>query len=250
MARVNVEQYALTDPRYSVLGSLIGVDQWSALGRMLVIWNQCQERESYVLTVDIVNCMFSDVTGLAEALLKSGLGKKHRHGIYISGTKGRIEWLAKKRVTARLNGPKGGRPKTTEKEPTENRDRFLSETPVSVAVAPAQKTIPPSAVSKRSAKDEVENLTLGAHEREWCASKAPGFDADDELEAFKERLRGNGYRTNAGPVKDAWATFQTHMRNAVKFSRRAPSLQRTLPRISKPPAESEVLQLMNEKAKR
>lgn len=41
-----------------------------------------------------------------------------------------------------------------------------------------------------------------------------------ELEQFKDRMRANGYRTNAGPVKDAHAAFRTHMRNAVKFSAR------------------------------
>lgn len=70
---------------------------------------------------------------------------------------------------------------------------------------------------KGSARDLVESLTLDAKMLGWCAEKAPGFDPSVELEAFRDRMRANDYKTNAGPVKDAHAAFRTHMRNAVKF---------------------------------
>jgi len=79
---------------------------------------------------------------------------------------------------------------------------------------------------RASAKELVESLRLDADLLEWCKATAPEFAAEgkriaayaDELETFKDRMRANGYRTNAGPVKDAHAAFRTHLRNAVKFS--------------------------------
>jgi hypothetical protein len=68
-----------------------------------------------------------------------------------------------------------------------------------------------------SARDLVESLRLDADLLAWCARTAPDFDAADELDAFKDRMRANKYKTNQGPVADAAAAFRTHMRNAVKF---------------------------------
>jgi hypothetical protein len=82
-----------------------------------------------------------------------------------------------------------------------------------------KKKTTPSESKKKSPKDLVEALTLDVDLRAWCADKAPHLDAADELDAFKERMRGNGYRSNAGPVRDARAAFQTHIRNAVKYAR-------------------------------
>lgn len=69
-----------------------------------------------------------------------------------------------------------------------------------------------------SAKDLVESLR---HESfiEWInLNIPPHIDSIAELEAFKDRMRTSGYKTNAGPVKDAHAAFRTHLRNAVKFA--------------------------------
>lgn len=134
MARIAVEQSALTDPRYARLGKLLGISRWDALGRMTYVWNHCQESFSYVLDAETVNHLFDDISGLSEALLKSGLAQKHRHGLYISGTKGRIEWLENKRRAGRENGKLGGRPKKTEAKGNDNQDRLRTETPPAPAV--------------------------------------------------------------------------------------------------------------------
>lgn len=95
------------------------------------------------------------------------------------------------------------------------------------------KVLPPDEVRanfkkavKGSSRDLVESLTLDAKMLGWCAKNAPGFDAEAELEAFKDRMRMSEYRTNAGPVKDAHAAFRTHMRKAVMYG--------TKPKTSKP----------------
>ena len=58
MARVNVEQKALSDPRYAVLGNLLGTSRHDALGRMIFVWNECQERERQTLSETVVAAIF------------------------------------------------------------------------------------------------------------------------------------------------------------------------------------------------
>lgn len=92
-------------------------------------------------------------------------------------------------------------------------------------VAMARKSIEPKRLVAVSARDLVEGLEIDAGLFDWCSTfcdskgflwSAPAFA--EELATFKDRMRANGYKTNAGPVKDAHAAFRTHMRNAVKFA--------------------------------
>ncbi len=75
-----------------------------------------------------------------------------------------------------------------------------------------------------SAKDLVEGLQIDADLTDWIArlreqnDGALLFNPQVELDAFKDRMRTSGYKTNAGPVKDARAAFRTHMRNAVLYA--------------------------------
>lgn len=65
----------------------------------------------------------------------------------------------------------------------------------------------------RSARDLVEGLTLDASLLSWCREKCPELDPEEELEAFKDWMRRDGYKTARGAVRDAVAAFRTHMRN-------------------------------------
>jgi len=123
MARVNVEQTALADARYEVLARLAGLaDSDHARGRMLHVWNACQERGSYTLPDSVVAAIFGNDAApewlvLAELSSRNHSGNRKRlpDGISrIRGTKGRIEWLGKARKNGHLgaeHGKKGGRPK-------------------------------------------------------------------------------------------------------------------------------------------
>jgi hypothetical protein len=74
---------------------------------------------------------------------------------------------------------------------------------------------------RTSAKELVEGLRFEQF-IEWCNLNMPtSIDTMAEFEAFRDRMRANGYRTNAGPVKDAAAAFRTHLRNVVKWRSRA-----------------------------
>jgi hypothetical protein len=213
MARVNVEQKALsdqTDPRYRILGRELGIDRWSALGRMCVVWNLCQEHESYVLAREILNSLFDDISCLSDALLTSGLGKKHRFGIYIAGTEGRIEWLANKRRTGRQNGKRGGRPRKTNTEPIKNQDGLRAETPPAPAPAPAENLFVGAGASDGELFSEEEQRPLKFAEDSQAMRLAHFF-----FESHVLVLDPNHKPPN-------WQTWARHCDGILRIDKRAP----------------------------
>lgn len=116
MASVRVDNR--NDPRFKVLGSLLGTNEYDALGRMVAVWDFCTEKHTYFLTETLVNIL-GNLENFCVAICNEnvGLGEVCEQGIRIKGTKGRIEWLKK----ARVNGKKGGRPKKTTLKPEPNR---------------------------------------------------------------------------------------------------------------------------------
>lgn len=145
MARISVEQKALTDPRFDLLAGLMKSNRYDALGRMLLVWHECQEQSSYCLPERLVGAIFANRDG-ASWLVESHLAewsrkaKKGVEGILrIKGTEGRIEWLAVKRERAKANGRRGGRPPAnqslTKEEPTLVTSGLTPETPLTPAPA-------------------------------------------------------------------------------------------------------------------
>src|SRR4029077_9622879 len=100
------------------------------------------ERNSYVLAEDLLNHLFDDVPGFANLIVKAQLGRKNRRGVYICGSRGRIEWLENKRRANRENGRKGGRPRKTHEEPTKIPRGLRAETATVLASAPALSLVP------------------------------------------------------------------------------------------------------------
>jgi hypothetical protein len=148
VARINVEQKALSDPRYSVLGTLLGTSRHEALGLMIVVWNECQERESYYLSGAILNGIFSRENA-GHVLSKSELARDtETKGYYICGSKGRIEWLRKRRKEGRLGGKLGGRPKKPLGVRVGVDGKQRPETPPAPAPAPALKKKTASRISQ------------------------------------------------------------------------------------------------------
>lgn len=116
MARVNVDQKAFTDNRFVRLGTAIGADRWAAIGRMVLVWDACQEHGSHTLSRDSVNAIHADISNLADVLIACELARETTRGIYIAGAKERTGWLAKARkngTKGASHGTKGGRPKIT-----------------------------------------------------------------------------------------------------------------------------------------
>ena len=152
MARINVEQKALTDSRYRRLGRQMleamptkEVEHALGLYLAILVWNHCQETERYVLPDDEID---GYEPYLAEAMQYAKLAVKYKGGqSRVCGTRGRIEWLKQRRKEGRAGGKKGGRPRKS----TETHRGLPENTPLTPAPAPApapteekEKTLIPS----------------------------------------------------------------------------------------------------------
>ena len=100
---VRIERYAFGDPRFDLLGQLIGVDRFSAFGRMVYVWRVCTRDQKYVLDAPTVNAAMA-YPGAAEKLVEAGLAEKVPDGFRIKGTEGRIEWYGSICKSAKLGG--------------------------------------------------------------------------------------------------------------------------------------------------
>jgi hypothetical protein len=104
-ARVTVEAGASKDPRYQLLGAMLGKSRQHAFGCMVEIWEWCTERETDVLQPAIVAVFLeSPPERAADMLVASELGELTDKGIRIRGCAGRVEWLAHIREGARKGG--------------------------------------------------------------------------------------------------------------------------------------------------
>lgn len=184
MARINVDECALNDPRFEVLATLMGVGEGDyARGRMLRIWAQCANRETYVLPAEVISAIFK-TNDAPDWLVRAQLAQKVQNGFRIRGTKGRTDYLKKKRATARQNGKLGGR----KRKPTLVPDRLSQESSLTLApaltlvttlapVLPLARTLPvgseaaaaawsnfwkeyPNKSREKPAKAEFDNLPL------------------------------------------------------------------------------------------
>lgn len=102
-ASVNVTDKAFGDPRIHELARRLRREWFAVLGRLICVWRECTERESYVLPEDV----FRPVTGIEnfhEHLIAAGLAERVPDGIRIRGTEGRIEWLRRRRENAQKAG--------------------------------------------------------------------------------------------------------------------------------------------------
>lgn len=143
MARVNVDSQALTDARFAVLASFMGAaDPDFALGKMVRLWMQCLERETYVITQPVIVALFGGAVDAPEWLVNAELAERTGDGYRIKGTQGRIEYLAEQRARARLNGVKGGRPQKPTSVVGDNQHRGGKITPLTPALTPALKETP------------------------------------------------------------------------------------------------------------
>jgi hypothetical protein len=125
-----------------------------ALGKMVRLWMQCIERETYAVTKPVIVALFNGATDAPEWLVSAELAEPIEGGFRIKGTRGRIEYLAEKRAKARENGTKGGRPRKPTLVSGNNRRRGVVETPPAPAPAPApahieEPPIPPNLDSPR-----------------------------------------------------------------------------------------------------
>lgn len=231
MARVNVEQKALTDARFAHLGRLVHRQTCACsltnldahrlgLGHMSAVWNECQERETKTLSANDLDVILG-VTNASNFLIEVELGTAVKGGrIRIKGTKGRIEWLGKSRkhgAKGAEHGIKGGRPRKTP-------HGVIEKPPVGFPKKPPPSPSPSIALTKEdktqtTARDFVEGFVLSAELFAWGTAELKGthLDVRAQVGPWRDHLRANGYRTKQGPLRDTDASFRTWIRNAVRF---------------------------------
>lgn len=167
-----MEQKALTDSRFGRLGLMLVNEAYSeitmdtaqclGIGRMVKLWNECQERHSYTLSDDDLVVLLGH-RNAAQILIDSGLGEREKRGIVrIKGTTGRIEWLA----NARNNGPKGGehgskggRPRKTPQGVSEEPQGGLGEEGITKPPPAPAPALPPAPAPT---KEPVQGSELAA----------------------------------------------------------------------------------------
>lgn len=212
MARISVEQKALIDPRYKTLGRLLGESKYSALGRMIYVWNECQEVGSYTLEKSTIDDIFPEIPGFTNAVISSKLASKVRSGkIRIKGTKGRIEWLNKARANGRFGrlgkdfGKLGGAP--PERPPQSGGRR----TPVRGLVpnpptAPAHKDIKEKHTKEKGPGKAGRRPGSVEEVIEYAKTRSGLIDPQD----FFDKNEGIGWvDKNGNPYSDWKAVFRT-----------------------------------------
>jgi hypothetical protein len=163
MSRVNVDVEAFHDFRFELLGKSLGLDKFSALGRMAMLWSFCTQRETYYVTRSIVDAITS-CPGFCDAAVSVELLRNQDGKIYVCGTKGRIEWLrrlkqnslkggkATKRKHARIKASLGSKYAGPD-DPGEDGqivDQLTSQKPSAPTPAPAPALSPtPTIINKR-----------------------------------------------------------------------------------------------------
>lgn len=69
------------------------------------------------------------------------------------------------------------------------------------------------------ARELVESFAVSDEQRMWAKAKFPAIDVDAATDAWRDHFRSNGYKTRAGPIRDADAAWRNWIRGEEKFSR-------------------------------
>ena len=136
---VRIDSRAYLDPRFRLLGKLLGTSEFDALGRVSYLWLHCTERCTYVLSETLVGSVVD-----VEALILSELGDRVDGGVRLRGTEGRVEWFARMQQSGRNSAQKRWNPNGSPIGdrmgiPKEEEEEDLS---LSSEASPAEKSKP------------------------------------------------------------------------------------------------------------
>lgn len=135
---VRIEPEVWGDTRFKFLGEFSGVDRFSAIARLALVWSHCTERKTYNLFPEEIDAI-AELQGFASHLLHSLilLGEKLDDGrIHLIGTKGRIEWYAKLEKAARKGGQKRSREAKRNKDGSFRSKKSSSPSPATIQPSP------------------------------------------------------------------------------------------------------------------
>lgn len=169
-ASVRLEQQALTDVRFALLGKALAPSLSQAhahalgMGIMAQVWSYCTDRNRSAISLaeaELLVChqqaasllVASDLAELGE-----GCGGNQGRDLRIKGTTGRIEWLDKKRKAAQKGGLNKAAKRLALPDPSAKPSVGLHSCPPAPAPAPANNTM--SRVLKTP--DDYHPRALGA----------------------------------------------------------------------------------------
>jgi hypothetical protein len=171
-ARVSIDAKAWGDVRFDVLARELGVDRYSAIGRMAAIWGECTDRETQHLPASVIamhlGCARGDVV---EILCHAAeLAEDTPDGIRLRGAGGRIEWLGDRRARASAGG------KARALAPRSQGGKFVSQTAAHQPLTSQRPAIDQPATSKEPAMTSPPTpaLTLIQEEDTHVSAKRAG----------------------------------------------------------------------------
>lgn len=184
-ASVRIEDVAFGDPRFELLGQLLGSGRYDALGRMAFVWRWCTERgrhdcpawvaSMYVGQLDhVVTAELADWCACTEP---SSHPADCRH-LRVRGTEGRIEWLSERRATKVA----GGRARAASARRDE-RGAFVSQQNDQQPASTPSSTRPSSEPAKPSAP-----VTVPVPVRKKASPAPPRRPAPPEAIRLAERI--------------------------------------------------------------
>jgi hypothetical protein len=189
MASIRLEDEARTDPRFVILGKKLGTTRFDARGRTEELWAFCTEKQTYYLTETMIDTL-AEFEGFAKLIVSDeiGLADIADKGIRIKGTRGRIEWLKKLRISSKKGGEKTrakwqAKRLAKEKPKPEPKEGALSLVPVPAlvltnninteentgALAPVESGIVPKKSKFNQATRQKMVLFIRAYAEAWKA---------------------------------------------------------------------------------
>ncbi len=106
---------AFSDPRFRLMGKLMGSDEFSALGRMAYLWQFCTERQTYILPEKLVESVVD-----VDAMVLADLGERVEGGIRVRGVEGKIEWFGRLQESGRNSALKRWAAHNSDRSPMGN----------------------------------------------------------------------------------------------------------------------------------
>lgn len=223
--RVNMDSSVASDPRFKMLGRILGVTWREAVGSCFLVWLTCYDRRSGRLTVAEVD-IASEVDGFAEALVSVGLAhleaereasasanakqdettlEKLQRVVVIHGVDERIEFLNKQREKGSKGGKSSGKARRNhrtekDKQPEANREADASRSAQAkreayslthaLALTPALAQTDPQTPAPPSADAVVGSVGSG--------SAGDGFDplrqSEQNRKEFLAEWNGSGLK--------------------------------------------------------
>lgn len=93
MVHIKIFEATLQDIRFKKVAVSVGLSLYEVIGRFLEVWFHCVKEHTYYVT-DAELLVLMPYPGMIEAAKACGLFVLGEEGVYVSGTRGRIEWYA------------------------------------------------------------------------------------------------------------------------------------------------------------